>query len=115
IAHQAAALIRSPDAAERLPELGSLAGRAHRLLGDLALSTPITEHCLRTATENGAVGGKISGAGGGGAFFALFEDPTAALETAGTLRRILSGIDRDLPVRVIRAEEESLRLVEAAG
>jgi mevalonate kinase len=115
IAREADALIRSSDEAANLAHLGALAGRAHRLLADLGLSTPITERCLATATDKGALGGKISGAGGGGAFFAVFEDPAAALETAGTLREILSGIDRDLPVRVIRAEEESLRLIEAAS
>lgn len=103
------------DQGDLVRSLGGLSTRAHRLLRDLGLSTDPTEQCLETALDKGALGGKISGAGGGGAFFAIFDDPAAALETAGTLREILSGIDRDLPVRVIRAEDEALQLVEAAS
>jgi mevalonate kinase len=115
IAGSAAELIRESSGEETLSELGNLAGRAHGLLRELGLSTPITERCLKTAAHNGALGGKLSGAGGGGAFFAIFRDAEAALDTAGELRELLSGIDRDLPVRVIRAQEEGLQLLEAAS
>jgi mevalonate kinase len=115
IADDAAKLIRAEGAGDTPAKLGILAGRAHELLRDLGLSTHLTERCLEIAGNTGALGGKISGAGGGGAFFAIFRDAEAALETAGELRELLSGIDRDLPVRVIRAEETGLQLLEAAG
>jgi mevalonate kinase len=115
IAGSAAELIRENSGEEALSELGELAGRAHELLRDLGLSTPVTERCLETTAHKGALGGKISGAGGGGAFFAVFREAEAALETAGELRELLSRIDRDLPVRVIRAQDEGLQLLEAAS
>jgi mevalonate kinase len=115
IADRAGEVICSDSPAKAPAELGRLAREAHRVLADLGLSTEVTERCLSIAADNGGLGGKLSGAGGGGAFFAVFQDPEAALKSAGLLRETLSGIDRDLPVRVIRAEDEELQLLEAAG
>ncbi len=115
IADRAGRLICSESAQESVGDLGRLATDAHEVLQDLGLSTPLTERCLSIAADNGSLGGKISGAGGGGAFFAVFRDADAALKAAGALRETVSAIDRDLPIRVIRAEEEGLQLLDAAG
>lgn len=49
--------------------LGSLANRASGLLLSLGLGTPELERMLAAGAEAGALGGKLSGGGGGGAFW----------------------------------------------
>lgn len=74
----------------RIEELGTLANRAQRALASLGLSTRAAEELLDEGLRLGAVGGKLSGAGGGGAFYLLFRDPQAAdrafEELSGSLR-----------------------------
>lgn len=53
---------------------GELANRAHSLLSGLGLSSRTIEAALRAGRESGATGGKLSGAGGGGAFFLAVPD-----------------------------------------
>lgn len=50
-------------------ELGRLADAAQDLLASLGVSTPQLENLLAAGRQAGATGGKLSGAGGGGAFF----------------------------------------------
>jgi len=69
-------------------ELGRLADAAHQELANLGLSTSYVDQLLRLGRESGAVGGKLSGAGGGGAFYLLFKDP----ETADAAHRSLSAV-----------------------
>ena len=86
---------------ELAEELGGLAERAHRELERLGLSTPELEDLLEAGARAGAVGGKLSGAGGGGAFYLVARTSEAAhqvsravrararelgLDTAGTVR-----------------------------
>jgi mevalonate kinase len=61
-----------------LPELGRLADAAQGELAGLGLSTDHVDSLLRLGRESGAVGGKLSGAGGGGAFYLLFKDAESA-------------------------------------
>lgn len=58
-----------------LQEIGRYAREAHTLLGHLGVSTPELDHVILTGEAAGALGGKLSGAGGGGAFFLVCEDP----------------------------------------
>ncbi len=53
--------------------LGACADRSQEILAELGLSTAELDFCLRTAREAGARGAKLSGAGGGGAFFAIMK------------------------------------------
>jgi mevalonate kinase len=58
--------------------LGALADAAMHRLRALGLSTPELEMVLEAARRAGALGGKLSGAGGGGAFYAVAPDAAAA-------------------------------------
>lgn len=57
-------------------QLGSLATKAQECLACLGLSTPILDDLISEAVRLGSLGGKLSGAGGGGAFFLMFHDET---------------------------------------
>jgi mevalonate kinase len=68
--------------------LGGLAVTAQKLLAGLGLSTPELDFLLSKGMEAGAVGGKLSGAGGGGAFFLLFNGEITAMKAAEYLRTL---------------------------
>jgi len=51
--------------------LGALATKAQTHLAALQLSTPEMDALLKEALNLGALGGKLSGAGGGGAYFVI--------------------------------------------
>jgi mevalonate kinase len=66
--------------------LGQLMNYNQMLLSGLFLSTPELERACAVAREAGALGAKLTGAGGGGAVIALCEDPApveAALKEDG--------------------------------
>ncbi len=71
--------------APALAQLGALADRAQAILAGMDLSTPAVDDALDLLRDNGALGGKLSGAGGGGAFFGVFEDEPTARAAAGVL------------------------------
>lgn len=54
-------------------ELGQLMSRNHRLLVELGVSTPALDQAVRVAEEAGALGAKLTGAGGGGCAVALVD------------------------------------------
>ena len=56
-------------------ELGPLLSENHRLLQKLGVSCPELDALVDFAMEHGALGAKLSGAGGGGVVFALLETP----------------------------------------
>jgi hydroxymethylglutaryl-CoA reductase len=62
--------------------LGSLMNLCHGLLNALEVSTPELERMVHIARTNGAVGAKLTGAGGGGSIVALCPGTTAAVEQA---------------------------------
>ena len=68
-------------------ELGDLMNLCHGLLNAMLLSTPELEELVRTARENGALGAKITGAGGGGSIVALCpgsqQEVVEAMEATG--------------------------------
>lgn len=68
------------DAGRRALEAGDLAmlaasmNRNHELLYDLQVSTPELDHLCEVARAQGALGAKLTGAGGGGCMIALVAD-----------------------------------------
>jgi mevalonate kinase len=54
-------------------ELGQLMSRNHQLLVDLGVSTPALDQAVRVAQQAGALGAKLTGAGGGGCAVALVD------------------------------------------
>src|SRR5213075_509471 len=61
-----------------LHEVGRLMRANHKLLRDLAVSTPSIDRMCEVARENGALGAKLTGAGGGGCVVALCDTNLAA-------------------------------------
>jgi mevalonate kinase len=68
-----------------IEQLGELADQAQALLSGLSLCTPEVEEALLLLGDSGARGGKMSGAGGGGAFFGIFRHEPTAREAARML------------------------------
>jgi mevalonate kinase len=88
IAGRAADLLEGTGEREgRLTGLGELANTAQLLLSDQGLSTPQLDGLLREGLSCGALGGKLSGAGGGGAFFLICPRAHSAARIAARLRR----------------------------
>lgn len=54
--------------------VGSLLNRNHELLKEIGISTPRLDELTAAAREAGALGAKLSGAGGGGVVIALTQD-----------------------------------------
>jgi mevalonate kinase len=67
-----------------LPHLGKLLTENHRLLGEIGVSTPELDALVDFALRNGALGAKLSGAGGGGVVLALVAEPEPFLSAART-------------------------------
>lgn len=79
--------VLSPEEGSPNPsELGRMADSAHHLLDELGLSTEEINMLLEVGRKRGACGGKLSGAGGGGAFFLLFPDAENADRALPELR-----------------------------
>jgi mevalonate kinase len=72
-----------------IDELGALADEAQRLLAALELSSPPLEDALQLLRDTGALGCKLSGAGGGGAFVGVYRTTMAAQEAERVLREWL--------------------------
>lgn len=68
-------------------QLGSMMNVCHGFLNAIEVSTPTLERMIQIARMNGAVGAKLTGAGGGGSIVALCpgrtDDVAAALKRAG--------------------------------
>ncbi len=67
--------------------LGELCQSAHHILRSWGLSLSILDDYLLATREWGSLGGKVSGAGGGGAFFSLYADQDLALQAATLSRK----------------------------
>lgn len=66
--------------------LGELLTENHVLLSSIGVSTPEIDALVNLATDHGAYGAKLSGAGGGGVVIAVVDEPeslVSAAETAG--------------------------------
>ncbi len=77
----------SPGLCPSARELGRTANEAQELLAALGLSTSALDAILATLRRAGARGAKLSGAGGGGAFYGVFETAEAAERAAAAVRR----------------------------
>ena len=68
-------------------QLGSLMNVCHGFLNAIEVSTPELETMINIARKNGAIGAKLTGAGGGGSIVALCPDREVkvarALQDAG--------------------------------
>jgi len=62
-----------------LRDLGRMMNRAHLILKELKVSTTFMDQILERAVGSGSPGGKLSGAGGGGAFLFLAESEEQSL------------------------------------
>ena len=69
-------------------ELGSLMLQNHRLLRKIGVSHPKLDRLVDAATDAGAFGAKLTGAGGGGCIIAVCPDPKDRETIAKKLRRI---------------------------
>jgi mevalonate kinase len=65
--------------------IGELAEQAMRRLRALGLCVPAQDGLLDAGRAAGALGGKLSGAGGGGAFFMVAPDRRAAVRIARSI------------------------------
>lgn len=77
---------------------GSRLLRTHELLCDMGAGSEVQNSILRRALELGALGGKLSGAGGGGCLFVLARDLKAATGLAADLREWCNSQSIDLPL-----------------
>lgn len=69
-----------------LRDLGRCMDLCHGLLNALQVSTHTLEKLVEVARANGALGAKLTGAGGGGAMIALTDDPEHAEQIARAIR-----------------------------
>ena len=81
--------------------MGRLADLAHTELQKLGLSVEPLEDLLATGRSVGSLGGKLSGAGGGGAFFLIFEDHDAATRAESLLTQRIESLR--MPARICGA------------
>ena len=93
IAREARQRIQTGD----IDALGPLMDQNHALLVELGVSSPALDRLVSVAREGGAMGAKLSGAGGGGNVLALIQPPlvdrvAAALRDAGAVRIMATDI-----------------------
>ena len=67
-------------------QIGRIAEEAQAVLASLGLSSDDLEELLQAGRDAGAEGGKLSGAGGGGAFFLMARDEDRARTVAERVR-----------------------------
>ena len=92
--------------------LGALATEAQRGLTELGLASPEQDVIIRAGVDQGASGGKLSGAGGGGAFLLFCESEPVATRvferlhgrTPVLLQLVASGDHSDVRVAITRSE-----------
>ncbi len=88
--------------------LGQLIYAHHENLRDgLGVSTPVIDTIIKTAMENGALGGKVNGSGGGGCgyVYALAENADAVVRSIESLGYPAQVICQDSGVRVDKITE----------
>lgn len=71
-----------------LPSLGQLMTLNHKLLSALLLSTDTLEEMIAAAMDAGALGAKLTGAGGGGCMIALVESEEQRRSVRAALERL---------------------------
>jgi mevalonate kinase len=83
--------------------LGTLLAEAHEALRGLGLGGAGVDRLIRAGLELGALGGKQSGAGAGGAFFLLYPSASSARASARELGELASreGIELSTPLSTL--------------
>jgi mevalonate kinase len=115
IAEEAIGLLDAGDAPDAVRRIGALADRAQERLRELDLSTGHLESVLSAGADAGSVGGKLSGAGGGGAFYLVFDEAASLRRAEAGVRRVLDRIAVGLPLFSYRvADGETERVTTAA-
>lgn len=89
IAMEAAELLEERDPDRTITETAERADQAHALLREFGLSHPTVERALAVGKERGALGGKMSGAGGGGAFYLICRDEGSARSVAEAVGEVI--------------------------
>jgi len=90
ISERAIEIVKDAMTEADLTELGTLASEAHQRLSSLGLSTALLDRFIQIGMTAGAVGGKVSGAGGGGAFYLFYRNEEQAQDGAARIRDQLS-------------------------
>jgi mevalonate kinase len=113
-AERGIAVIRDPEA-DHTAKIGTLATEAHAGLRSLGLSTEPLEVALEVGMDSGATGGKLSGAGGGGAFYLMFRETEEAQKAYGALRKRFQRYPEgdQWPLRVFEARNGGVHRVAA--
>ena len=85
-------------------DIAGLADKAMDRLRALGLGSPRQDRLLEAGKKAGALGGKLSGAGGGGAFFLVAGDAAGAQRVASSLEQEAArgGIPLASPVRLLK-------------
>ena len=69
-------------------ELGELMNRNQELLQEIGVSHPALERLIKASLQSGALGAKLTGAGGGGCMIALYRGEESKKRIARKLRRM---------------------------
>ncbi len=69
-------------------DLGELMNRNQELLQEIGVSHPVLERLIRASLQSGALGAKLTGAGGGGCMIALYRGEESKRRIARRLRRV---------------------------
>ncbi len=75
--------------------LGALMLRNHELLKSLGVSNEKLDKLVELAMNNGALGAKLTGAGGGGSIIALAKDKNRLLDALRDYQIFIADIDKD--------------------
>jgi mevalonate kinase len=92
LANEAIDLIPTTIGANSVTRLAHMVNEAEQLLEALGLGHPELNRCLSIGRNAGARAGKLSGAGGGGAFYLLCDEPRSARAVAAELAN--AGVER---------------------
>jgi len=105
IARAALQALREPVGADLASRVARLADDAMEHLRGVGLANPAQDRLLATGKRAGALGGKLSGAGAGGAFFLITADEESARSVARSVDAEAreQGIPLGAPVKVISA------------
>ncbi len=101
LARRAQQSLQAPNFSPKI--LGSLFQEAQTVLAELGVSHPALEQVFTAAQAWGSLGGKLSGAGGGGAFVLIFPDTETALAACEQLQKFFPQAFWAAPPQVVQA------------
>jgi mevalonate kinase len=103
IAHAARDVLSAPRETDPASSVGAAADAAMEVLKGIGLGNPSMEELISAGKRAGALGGKLSGAGGGGAFYLVAGSPGSAKKIARAVRAAAqgAGITLAAPIRTV--------------